>query len=384
MTVWIVNPFDNLPQEGNRPQRYWLMARAFVAAGHSVVYWTSDFSHATKKNRVLQGVDAAAREYEAEGMRVVLLPTKPYPKNVCLARLLSHRALARTFADSVRRAADRPDLVVASMPPLGLCDAARRFAKKAGAKFVCDVQDAWPETFERVAPRFLLAGLRRTARRIYRDADAVTATGRAYLELAASYGATAPMRVFGHAIDLSARDLAGSARRADRSSSLMRLVYCGNMSLSYDLETVVRAVKDLPDATLDLAGNGPDRARLEALASGCGRIRFRGYLGEAELANLLDACTIGVVPMFPDSRVAVPGKLADYAAAGLRVVECLGGECAAIVRRHGAGAHYEAGDAAGLKAAIAACADLAPDREGFRAAFDGARIMADYARFAAR
>ena len=32
MTVWIVNPFDNLPPEGYRPQRYWLMSRAFAEA----------------------------------------------------------------------------------------------------------------------------------------------------------------------------------------------------------------------------------------------------------------------------------------------------------------------------------------------------------------
>ena len=33
MTVWIENPFDNLPREGSRPLRFWLMARAFVQAG---------------------------------------------------------------------------------------------------------------------------------------------------------------------------------------------------------------------------------------------------------------------------------------------------------------------------------------------------------------
>ena len=36
MTVWIENPFDNLPAEGFRPQRYWLMAEAFAKAGHDV------------------------------------------------------------------------------------------------------------------------------------------------------------------------------------------------------------------------------------------------------------------------------------------------------------------------------------------------------------
>ncbi len=377
MIVWLVNPFWDLPQEGNRPQRYWLMARAFAAAGHRVVYWSSDFSHATKKRRVLAGVPEGTFSYEAEGIRVALLPTKPYAKNICFARLLSHRALAKTFAACAEREAERPDLIVASLPPLGLCDAARQVAKKCGAKFVCDIQDAWPETFERIVPRFLLDGLRRIARRIYRGADAVTATGRAYLDLAAATGASAPMRVFGHVV-------APRPMPVRETTRALKLVYCGNMSLSYDLETVIRAVHEMPDATLDLAGNGPDRVRLERLAADCDRIRFHGYLGENNLASLLSSCTIGIVPMFPESCVTVPGKLADYAAAGLRVVECLGGECAEIVDRFGVGTHYKAGDVNGLKTACAACVNLSPDWDGFRAAFDGERLMADYVRFTAQ
>ena len=52
MTVWIQNQFDNLPMEGYRKQRFWLMAEAFAAAGHRVAYWTSDFSHAKKSFRI--------------------------------------------------------------------------------------------------------------------------------------------------------------------------------------------------------------------------------------------------------------------------------------------------------------------------------------------
>ena len=51
MKVWIINPFDNLPVEGYRPQRYWLMAEEFSAAGHDVVLWTQNWSHAKKLKR---------------------------------------------------------------------------------------------------------------------------------------------------------------------------------------------------------------------------------------------------------------------------------------------------------------------------------------------
>ncbi|MBR1921951.1 MAG: glycosyltransferase WbuB, partial [Kiritimatiellae bacterium] len=87
MRVWIENPFDGLPVEGHRPQRYWLMAEAFARAGHAVTLWTSDFSHATKLPRRLTqaGPDAFALR---------LVATRPYARNVSLARIRSHRAYA--------------------------------------------------------------------------------------------------------------------------------------------------------------------------------------------------------------------------------------------------------------------------------------------------
>ena len=164
MKVWLINPFDNIPMEGYRPQRYWLMGRAFRRAGHEVVYWTSDFSHATKRKREL----VASAD---DDIAVEMLETQPYPRNVCLSRIRSHRRLAREWTRRAEAEEDKPDVIIASMPPLGLCDAARKFAVRCGALFIADVQDAWPETFERILPGFVfsLLGLRRIARRIYTE-----------------------------------------------------------------------------------------------------------------------------------------------------------------------------------------------------------------------
>ena len=97
MTFWIVNPFDNLPPEGLRPQRYWLMARAFAQAGHKVVYWSADFSHAYKRAR-----DVAALAGRHEGFALRLVHEPPYPKNICLRRLWSHWRFARNWLAAAR------------------------------------------------------------------------------------------------------------------------------------------------------------------------------------------------------------------------------------------------------------------------------------------
>ena len=95
MRVWIENPFDTLPVEGFRPQRYWLMAEAFVRAGHDVTLWTSDFSHATKSRRTVRAGDAP--------FALRFVPTPPYTSNVSFARIRSHRAYAAEWlAESER------------------------------------------------------------------------------------------------------------------------------------------------------------------------------------------------------------------------------------------------------------------------------------------
>ena len=387
MTVWIVNPFDNLPPEGYRPQRYWLMARAFAQAGHQVTYWTSDFSHAHKAPRRFKEPVAP------DGFRLTLVPTKPYPANVCLRRVRSHRALARAWRQMAETATERPDVVIASLPPLSLAAAALAFSRKIGARFVADVQDAWPETFYRVAPAWLFAPLRAVARRIYRAADAVTAVAARYLDLARSYGATAPTHLCHLGIDLDESLKAKGERSAHPSPihpspftlhpSPFTLLYLGAMGKSYDLETVVDAVKEMEDAELDLAGTGPKEAALRARAADCPRIRFHGYLKDAALQALLARADAGVIPMFPDSCVGVPNKLADYAAAGLRVVNSLPGETADIVSRFAAGAFYVAGDAQSFKDAVSSLRRPAPDfaPDAFRDLFDARRLYAGYVDF---
>ena len=62
--------------------------------------------------------------------------------------------------------------------------------------------------------------------------------------------------------------------------------------------------------------------------------------------------------MFAKSHVAVPNKLADYAASGLAILNCLPGESWNLVASGGpgavpaAGVNYRAGDADGLADAI--------------------------------
>lgn len=387
MRVWIVNPFDNLPLEGNRPQRYWLMARAFARAGHEVTFWTSDFSHAHKAPRAfvpdeavkLNGRAAGSDVWQVDGFRLVLIPTPPYRRNISFVRIFSHRALARRWTARVA-AEETPDAVIASSPPLGLCAAARDYCAARGIPLVVDVMDAWPETFQRVVPKFVLAPLARTARANYCAARGISVVAARYLDLVRAYGATAPARLFYHGIARTdGTDVPPPHPRGER----LTLVYAGNMSASYDLATLVTAVKETPDLALELAGTGPDETALRALAANSPRIRFHGYLAETPLRALLARADAGVVPMFGASCVGVPYKLADYAAAGLPILNSLEGETAQLIAECQAGETYAAGSVASFIAAVARLRALDPTclRAGalrLATRFDAAAVYGEY------
>lgn len=385
MTVWIENPFDNLPREGSRPLRFWLMARAFVQAGHRVVYWTSDFSHTAKARRNLPTA------FTDEGVAVRLVPTPPYRTNVSLARIRSHRAYARAW-EAVAGATDlsAPDAIIVSTPPLATGDVAIRLARRFGARLVVDVMDAWPETFYRLLPSFaapllgrmLFASADAAARRLYRAADLVTGVADRYGAIARSKGAASYLRFY-HGIDCAVAPARVEGRRAG-----VALVYIGNMGTTYDLQTLVQAMELLPTATLNLAGAGAQAGTVVRLIQERGladRVRYHGYLKAADMADLLSRADIGVVPMASESFVGVPYKFADYAAAGLAIVSSLGGETEGLLARYGAGAVYRWGDAHSLATAVdslvprLASAQTAARRLAHEE-LNARRIYADYVR----
>ena len=386
MTVWIVNPFDNLPLEGYRPQRYWLMAQAFAAAGHDVVYWTSDFSHANKAPRRVDGLvkeSSGCCSVRAAAVTVKLVPTPPYARNVSFARVRSHRCLAANWLACARREARRPDIVIASLPPVRLPRVALAYARAVGAKFVVDIMDDWPGTFYRLLPRglralgpVLFAGMRRAARQIYAGADLVTGCSDRYGALARAAGAKGFYRAY-HGIELGPAPVP----RALRRPGALSLLYLGNLGRTYGLETVLAAVARMEDVTLDVAGAGAQEGLLKACRSP--RVRFHGYCGAAELEALLAQADVGLVPMKPESCVGVPYKLADYARAGLAIASSLGGESGALLARCGAGEAYADGDPASLVAALGRLrarldAAKAAARRLAETAFDARRIYAAY------
>jgi glycosyltransferase involved in cell wall biosynthesis len=400
LSIWLVNPFDDVPGEGLPAMRYWSLARVLAQRGHDVTWWSANWSHRRKTVRT-----APLGVLEDEGFAVRLVAVRPYENNVSLARLASHRDFGRNFERLAHETVasgqlERPDLIVASLPPLESPEAAVRIAGRLDAALVIDVQDLWPETFERLVPGpaflrrllapFFLRSMRERRRAVLAAADAVSATCRTHLEaVGPEIRPDAPRHVcyLGSYLQefpepprvLDAVPAAGASGQPPVPPPL-ECVYAGSLEAGQDLDALVAATRQLSAdrvaATIHVAGTGslkPMLCRAAGSLPGPCRIEVHGLLARADYVALLARCDVGLVLVKPESHVALPNKACDYAAAGLAIVNSLPGELARLVDEHAAGLTYAAGDGASLARVITS---LAGDRRRLLAMRGNARRLA--------
>lgn len=362
MQVWIVNPFEEFPVNGTRSLRYGTLCRILAERGHDTVWWSSDFSHLTKKRRLLPP--------ENDGFSYRLIQTPPYCCHVGLARWRNHHAFSRGFYRAARvavRAGEigRPDLIVVSLPPLGIAREAFRLREFWGCRVVVDIVDAWPETFLRLVPgseavgRFLLKPLFSEAASAYRGADGIVVVARTFLDLPRNAGSKAPVHLTYLGGDSDAGCTIHNSRSKNQEPTKLRFVYIGAMARSYDLETVVRAAAKVKKVgarfELHLAGAGPKEEALRAFVGEHGlseTIIFHGYLGAEKLKELLADADVAINPIFDDSWITFPYKMSEYLGAGLAVINSLSGEVTELLAAHDCGMWYPAGDVDRLAEAL--------------------------------
>ena len=147
--------------------------------------------------------------------------------------------------------------------------------------------------------------------------------------------------------------------RERRPGSPPRLVCVATLKAQKGQAVLLRALAALPAARLDLVGDGPDRARLEAEAVRLGvteRVRFHGSLPEAGVAEVLAAADVFVLPsvIAPDGDMeGIPVALMEALASGVPAVATRQSGVPELVRDGETGFLAEPGDADSLREAIA-------------------------------
>jgi colanic acid/amylovoran biosynthesis glycosyltransferase len=145
-----------------------------------------------------------------------------------------------------------------------------------------------------------------------------------------------------------------AALDAGQPESPPRVVAVGRLVPKKGFDVLVRAAHRLPpEVVVEIVGDGPQRAELEALARG--RVRFSGALSHARALARLSGASAFALPcreLPSDDRDGLPVALVEAMRAGLPVVTTAVGGIPELVRDGETGLLVAPGDDAALAAAL--------------------------------
>jgi glycosyltransferase involved in cell wall biosynthesis len=149
------------------------------------------------------------------------------------------------------------------------------------------------------------------------------------------------------------------------------LAFAGRLTAQKDLGRALDAMRELTGTRLLIAGDGPERAQLEAAAGE--RVEFLGALPRAEVLGLLRAADASILTSAWEN---FPHGVVESLAVGTPVIATRTGGVAEVVRDGENGLLVEPGDTAAFIAAVRRYLDDAGLRERLRAA--AAPSVAEY------
>jgi glycosyltransferase involved in cell wall biosynthesis len=178
----------------------------------------------------------------------------------------------------------RPDVVVALTDPPIIGLAARRAARRTGARFVYLCQDVFPEVarlIEDFRSRAVDAALARTGRSLVCGADRVVAVGETMRDHLVEHRGVDPARVavihnWADCAALTPRSKGNPFARAHGLREPFVVMHSGNVGLSQDLDTLLDAAALLREERgilFVIMGDGARRAALEVRARAGARAR---------------------------------------------------------------------------------------------------------------
>lgn len=284
---------------------------------------TSDFSHVKKEHRK----DTLTQW----PFKITMLKESGYKKNISFKRFISHFIWGINVWKYLQKRRT-PDVVYCAVPSLTGPLFAAKYCEKNKIKFIIDIQDLWPEAFKMifnipVISDLIFAPFLHIANGIYRRADVIYGVSDTYVNRA--------LKVKKHCIashtvflgtDLNTYDMFVKNNLVQKPESELWIGYCGTLGASYDLKCVLDALVIIRNKGVEVPkfivmGDGPRQIEFMQYAESKQLdVVFTGRLPYDKMCGMLSACDIAVNPIRRRSAGTIINKHADYAAAGIPVV----------------------------------------------------------------
>jgi glycosyltransferase involved in cell wall biosynthesis len=299
--IWLINHYASTPSTGMGGRHHYL-ARALAAMGHKVTLIAARNHHLLR-----EGLDTSALPAEevVSGYRFLRLDVPRYAHAHDKRRTLAWAIFAARLWRMRVKPEERPDVVLYSSPQLLGFLGAERLARRLGARLVFEVRDFWPLTLVEIggfSPNHpVIRFFQWVEDRAYASAERVVSNLEGAVEHMAARGMDSRKFAWvsnGVALDEVQNPAPLSPEIAARIPlEGLRIAYTGTLGAANALETLLDAaalLRDLPDVSILLVGQGRERAALEARcdALGLNNVRFLGPVPKAQVQSVLAACDL--------------------------------------------------------------------------------------------
>lgn len=349
------------PEVTAAPRRLSPFAAGLSARGHEVTVLTQLPNHPQGVRHAGFRAFPPLQRRQEDGYEVIHVWSHASRSKAAPHRLCSYLTYA-TSAISVGSVQGRPDVILASSPPLSVAAAGAALARRFRRPWVMDVRDLWPAVAGALGkasgPSLRLATF--AERRLYESASAVAVATPGFAEHVGEIVDPSKVVVLENGTTRDWLEL-GSTEPDREGTGLPRgrfvWTYAGNVGLSQSLQTAIDAAGLLgDDYELLVLGDGASRTSLERRAGSLqtGNVRFRDTVPADEAGRIMRASDALLVSLADKEELGrtVPIKLYDSCAVGRPVVVAAPGAPAKIAVDTGAALAVAPEDPEALAVAI--------------------------------
>lgn len=305
--IILVTPFEN--RLAKRGTRFVDIANMLHEKGWKVIYITSNFSHAYKRNFTREEI---ARETDSLPYPIKFIPIIGYSRNISVRRVVSNLLMSYKIRNAVKREAKDGDILLVPSRPVDLIYVLSRLEN---LKLALDIRDTWPDAlpgkniFFEIYCNFFLSRSLEAYQIFFHISPSFTVWLNRYTKDKISTFVPPGFD--------SKRFPKNKLSR--KSYDKIRLVFIGALQYQLDILPLIKAIDNDTKYHLDIYGEDGKGQRFKECndyiqSRSLTNISIKGVLEPDKVAGILATYHVGVIPMITNS---ITNKMFDYIACGL-------------------------------------------------------------------
>lgn len=323
-----------------RPMRAISLANYLVRDGHDVDVISSSFFHQKKAHRT--------NSYKliriSDNLKIHLIPSTGYKKNISIFRLLDHFILAvnlKKFLTSKKFV--KPDVAFIGFPPIESSYIMAIYLKKNNIPFLVDLKDMWPSLFINKFPtslqffaKILFYPYIYMTKKTIMYSNSITSMSNGFLKWFLEY-ASRTRSSYDKVFPLTSPISQSVCKNNINHNWLKKIgikqndkvfTFVGSFMSVFDFTDIILCAKKNPDIKFILAGEGSYKESLLKKSENLNNIIFPGWLVMDEIITLASVSKGALVPYknIDNYTYNIPNKVVDALSLGLPIISTLGGE----------------------------------------------------------